>query len=140
MDLGSTVIADEQPLEVVQPGEGALDDPAGAAEPRTVLAAAAGDLGPDPTSVQLAPLRPVVVGTIGGEALGATARAADLASHRRDPLEQRQQLGYVVAIAAGERPGERDAARFDQEMVFRAVSGSINRARARRGAPFLACT
>ncbi len=28
VDLGAAVVADEQPFEVVQPGEGALDDPA----------------------------------------------------------------------------------------------------------------
>jgi hypothetical protein len=36
VDLGASVVADEQPLELVQPGEGALDDPAVAAEPRSV--------------------------------------------------------------------------------------------------------
>ena len=48
MDLVAAVVADEQPLEVVEPGEGALDDPAGAAEPGAVLGLAAGDLGLDP--------------------------------------------------------------------------------------------
>lgn len=33
MDLVATVVPDEQTFEVVQAGEGALDDPAGAAEP-----------------------------------------------------------------------------------------------------------
>src|SRR6266498_6032114 len=50
------------------------------------------------------------------------------------------QLGYVVAVAAGECPGERDPGRVDQEVVLGARSGSINRARARFGAPFFACT
>jgi hypothetical protein len=45
-----------------------------------------------------------------------------------------------VAVAARERPGERDPAALDQEVVLGAQSGSINRARARRGAPLFACT
>jgi hypothetical protein len=49
-------------------------------------------------------------------------------------------LRDVVAVAARDRPGERDPRRVDQEVVLAAVSGSINRARARRGAPFFACT
>ncbi len=52
MDLGAAVVADEQPFEVVQPGEGALDDPAGATEPGAVLGLAAGDLGGDPEASQ----------------------------------------------------------------------------------------
>lgn len=48
MDFVAAVVADEQPLEVVQPGEGALDDPAGAAEAGAVLGLAASDLRCDP--------------------------------------------------------------------------------------------
>jgi hypothetical protein len=49
-------------------------------------------------------------------------------------------LSAVVAVAAGDRPGERDPGRVYEKMVLGAVSGSINRARARLGAPFSACT
>jgi hypothetical protein len=45
-----------------------------------------------------------------------------------------------VAVAAADRPGERDAGRVYEQVMLRSGSGSINRARARRGAPFLACT
>ena len=48
MDLVAAVVADEQSFELVQPGEGALDDPAVAAEAGAVLGLAAGDLGCDP--------------------------------------------------------------------------------------------
>jgi hypothetical protein len=53
VDVGPPVVADEQSLEVVQPGEGALDDPAQAAEPGAVLAAAAGDHGCDAAPAKL---------------------------------------------------------------------------------------
>lgn len=140
MDLVAAVVADEQSLELVQPGEGALDDPADAAEAGAVLGLAAGDLRPDPALAELAAMRGVVVAAVGGQALRATARAADLAAYGRHPVKQRDQLGDVVAVAARNRPGERDPCRVDQEVVLGAVSGSINRARARRGAPFFACT
>ena len=48
MDLVAAVVADEQPLVVVEPGEGAVDDPADAAEPGAVFGLTAGDLGFDP--------------------------------------------------------------------------------------------
>ena len=44
VDLVLAVVADEQPLEVMEPGEGALDDPAGSAEAGAVLSLAPGDL------------------------------------------------------------------------------------------------
>ena len=47
MDLGASVVPDEQSFELMQPGEGALDDPAVAAESGAVLGVAPGDLGFD---------------------------------------------------------------------------------------------
>jgi hypothetical protein len=140
VDVGSALVADEQSFELVQPGEGALDDPAVAPEAGAVLGLAAGDLGGDPAFAERATLRPVVVGPIGGDPIWSTPRPADATTYRRHAVNERHELGYVVAVAARERPGERDPGRVDEEVVLGAVSGSINRARARRGAPFFACT
>ena len=140
MDLGAAVVADEQPLEVMQPGEGALDNPAGATEPGAVRGLAPRDLGRDAAAAKLTAVPIGVVAAVGADALGPAAGSADLAAHGRHSLDERDQLGDVVAVAAGERPGERDPGRVDKEMVLGAVSGSINRARARLGAPFFACT
>ena len=140
MNLGAAVVADEQPFEVVQPGEGALDDPAEATEAGAVLALAAGDLGRDPALAQQPPVLVVVVAAVGDDAVGPAPRPAHPATHGRDPLDERDQLGDVVTVAAGDREGERDPGGVDQEVVLGACSGSINRARARLGAPFLACT
>jgi hypothetical protein len=140
VDLRSAVVADEQALEVMQPREGALDDPAHAAQSRSMPTVAAGDLRSDAASAQLTPLRPVVVGAVGGEALGSAVRPATAAAHRRHGVDERDQLGDVVAIAGRERPGERDAAGVDEEVVLGAGSGPVNWARARLGAPFFACT
>ena len=54
MDLVAAVVADEQPLEVVQLGEGALDDPASATQAGAVFGLAASDLGCDPALSELA--------------------------------------------------------------------------------------
>jgi hypothetical protein len=140
VDVGAAVVADEQPLELVQPGEGALDDPAVAAKAGAVLGLAARDLRSDATSAELAAAAAVVVGTVGSDACGPSSRSADLAAYRRDAIDERDQLGAVVAVAARELPRERDPGRVDKEVVLGAVSGSINRARARRAAPFFACT
>jgi hypothetical protein len=125
---------------VVEPGEGALDDPADTTEAGAVLGLAASDLGLDPSGAQLTPVLVVVVAAVGRDLVRSTARSTDLAADRRHPLEQRDQLGDVVAVAAGERPGEWEPGRVYEKVMLGAVSGSINRARARRGAPFFACT
>ena len=140
MNVVAAVVADEQPFELVQPGEGALDDPAVAAEPGTVFGLAFRDLWCDPALAELAAASVVVVAAIGGEANGPPPRTTGLATYRGHAVEERDQLRAVVAVAACNRPGERDPGRIDEEVVLGAVSGSINRARARLGAPFFACT
>jgi hypothetical protein len=82
----------------------------------------------------------VVVAAVSADAVGPSTRPTDLAAYRRHPLDQRDQLRDVVAVAARDRPGERDPGRVYEQVVLGAASGSINRARARRGAPFFACT
>jgi hypothetical protein len=69
VDLVAAVVTDEQPLEVVQPGAGALDDPADAPQSRAVLGLAASDLRRDATSTQLPWVLVVVVATVGRDAV-----------------------------------------------------------------------
>ena len=140
MDLVAAVVADEQSLVVVEPGEGAFDDPAHAAEPGAVFGLAACDLRFDAAGTELAPVLVVVVAAVSCDDVGTSARSADLAAHRRHALDERDELGDVVAVAAGDRPGKRDPGRVYEQVMLRAVSGSINWARARLGAPFFACT
>jgi hypothetical protein len=104
-----------------------------------VLGLAASNLGSDPAGAELAPVLVVVVAAVSGDAIRPPAGPADLATDGRDALDQREQLSDVVAVTAGDRPGERDPARVYEKVMLGAVSGSTNRARARRGAPFFAC-
>jgi len=140
VDLSAAVVADEQPFELVEPGEGALYDPAVAAQAGAVLSLAARDLGLDPALPEQPTVLVVVVPSVRGDTVGAAPRAADAATHRRDTVDERDQLGDVVAVTAGERPGEREPSGVDEEMVLRPGTTAVDRARARRGAPFFACT
>jgi hypothetical protein len=140
VDLGAAVVADEQPFELVQPGEGALDDPAVAAEAGAVRLVAVGDLDGDAALAELGAARAGVVGAVGEQPVRLAARRAGPATDRGDPVEQRDELARVVAVAAGQRPGEGNAGAIDQKVMLGAISGSVNRARARFGAPFFACT
>jgi len=140
VDVGASFVADEQSFEVVEPGEGALDDPAVAAQAGAVLGLAAGDHGFDAALPDESAVLVVVVVAVGDHAVGTPPRPAADTAYRRYGVEQRDQLGDVVAVAARDREGERDPGRVDEEVLFRAGPASVHWARARFGAPFFACT
>jgi len=134
----SAVGAEQQPSAVVQPGEGAFDDPAIAAEPGAVRSPAARYHGlhaalPDETAVLV-----LVVTAIGDDAVGTPSRPADSAADRRYPIEQREQFSDVVAVAAGECPGKRQPAAVYEEMLLAAAPAAVDRAGTRLRAPFFA--
>ncbi len=64
-----------------------------------MLGLAAGDLRPDPALAQLPAVLVVVVAAVGGEPFGPLPRPADAAAHRWHGVDERDQLGDVVAIA-----------------------------------------
>jgi len=51
----------------------------------------------------------VVLAAVGEKRVGLAARVSDPAAYRRDGIEQRHELGGVVAVAAGEDDRERSA-------------------------------
>jgi hypothetical protein len=107
MGLFAAFVADVESVELVQPGEGAFDDPAPAAESRAVLGLAACDQWCDAERTQLAAVELLVVAAVGDDALRASFRRTSSAAHRRDRFHQQQELGAVVAVGAGQRPGQR---------------------------------
>jgi hypothetical protein len=104
----------------VQVGEGALDYPAVGAQVRAVFDTAASDHRFDPARPQQAPMLVVVVAAIGEDSVGLLTGPAVLAGNRPrvEILQQRHQLGDVVAVAAGQLDGQRDARRVDEQMVL----------------------
>jgi len=82
----------------------------------------------DPAGPVEATVPVVVVAAICEEHVGAVSGSADDAGHRRDPVEQGQQLGDVVAIAAGQRHRERDALAVDEDVVLAARPCPVDRA------------
>ncbi len=120
MHLGVALIARAQSSEVVQVREAALDDPPLNTEPGAVFGAPPGDDGLDPARPQQPTVLVVVVAAIGQDEVGLLARPAGFASHRRgmQQVEQRQQLGDVVAVTAGQRDRQRDAGGIDEQVVL----------------------
>jgi hypothetical protein len=139
VDFVAAVGAEEQAAAVVQPGEGAFDDPALAAEAGAVSALTACDHGRNAELRDQAAVLVVVVAAVGKQPLRPSPRAAASPAHCRDALEQLEQLGDVVAVGGGQRPGERDAASVDEQVVLASAPAAVDRARAGLGAPFFAC-
>ena len=55
---------------------------------------------------------------VGDQGLGAQPRTARFATDRLGAVDERPHVGDVVAVAAGQADGQRDAGSVDQEMVL----------------------
>ena len=90
MGLVAAVGTNEESAAVVQPGEGAFDDPAVAAEAGAVAGAAARDHWLDAALPDEPAVLVVVVAAVGEQRVGALPGSADTAAYRWHPVEQRQ--------------------------------------------------
>lgn len=118
MHVGSTLVADEQGLEVVEMREGSLDHPADSAQPGAMLGLAARDQRSDAELAERIAVTIRVVAAIAHDARRSSPRTADGARDRRDGLDKWEQLLDVVAVGASQAPGERDAACVDEKVVL----------------------
>jgi len=111
VNLGEALVAGSQAAKVVQVGQAALDHPALAPETRAVAGAPTGDHRRDAASSEQATVLVVVIAAIGHDPVGLLPGPAGLAGHRPavQALQQRDELGDVVAVAAGQRDGQRDS-------------------------------
>lgn len=129
MEVGSALVAGAEPFELVQPGERALDDPAHLAQSGTVGDAASGDQRFDAALPQQAAVLVEVVAPVRVQAPGLVAGAPTQAPDRRDGVKQGQELGDIVAVAAGEGDGEGCAVPVDDQVVLGAGAGAVDRRR-----------
>lgn len=118
MDVVAALVADAQPPVLVQPGDRALDDPALRPEAGSVFTLRPGDPRLDATAAQLAAAFARMVGAIAVETPRSAPRTAATTAHGRDRVDERDQLGDVVAVAAGERAGKRRPAATREQVVF----------------------
>lgn len=117
-------------------GERALHDPALGAQAGAVLRAAAGYQWfhaevPDESAVLV-----VVVAAVAQHHVRVAPGPALLAAHRRHSLEERDQLGNVVAVAAGQGSSERDAIGVGDQVMLAARPAPINRASSGLDSPY----
>lgn len=87
MEISAPSVAGAEAFELVQPGEGALDDPAHLAQSGAVSDAASRDHRLDAALPQQAAVLVEVVATVGMQAPGLAAGTSPQTSNRRDGVE-----------------------------------------------------
>jgi hypothetical protein len=118
VEIGTSFVAGAEPFELVQPGEGALDHPAHLAQSGAVGHAASRDHRLDAALPQQAAVLVEVVAPVGVQTPRLEARASPQTPNRWDGVQQRQELGDVVPVPAGERDGERCSVTVDDQVVL----------------------
>ena len=83
-----------------------------------MLCAAPGDDRSGPAFPELAPVLVMVIAAVSDDLIGSLSRSAAFAGNRANSVGQREQLGDVVAVPAGQGDGERDAAGIDDQVMF----------------------
>lgn len=126
MEVGASLVADAEPFELVQPGEGALDDPAHLAQPGSVGGSTPGDHRLDAALPQQAAVLVEVIAPVGVQAPWLATWTSPQAPDRWDRVQQRKELGDVVAVATGEGDCERRAVTVDDHMMLGAGAGAVD--------------
>jgi hypothetical protein len=119
VNAGPTFVAQVEAAKPMQPRQRAFHNPPRATEPAAMRRAALRELGIDPAAMQRVAVRLRIVAPVALNqrrfARGATRTAAE----RRNRVDQRQQLGDVVAVGGGQDRRQRDASRLGENVVFR---------------------
>jgi hypothetical protein len=138
VDVVADFPADTQPAEPVQECHGLFHDPADLAESGAVFGAFAGQDRGDAEVLDGCAVRLGVVGPVGVHRVGSVFGPAYFAAYGWDGVDEFEELGDVVAVAAGQDDGEWDARAVGDDVVFRAGLGAVDRTRTRFGPPFIA--
>ena len=126
MEIGSSLVTDPEAFELVQPSKSPLYHPTDLAEPRAVGHATSGDHRPDAALSQQAAVLVEVVAPVGMQVPRLTARSPSQPPYRRNRVEQRQKLGDIVAVAAGEGDSERGSVPVHYQVVLGARAGAVD--------------
>jgi len=118
------VPADAESVELVQPTEGAFDDPADVPEAWFTVSAS-GNLRSDAEPSQDGPERAAVESLVGHEGVRLLRRPTRLSRHRRGVDNQWQGRSDIVGIGRGDLDDQGDAVGVGQQAMLGAASAAI---------------
>lgn len=136
MEFGAAFPADGESFELVEQGEGLLDDVAELAHALDVRGALAGDDGQDPTFAQLIAVGVGVVALVSKQGFRTPAGSAWAARDRWDAIDEGEGLGDVVDVRRGRDDFERGAASVADQMLLAARLPPVDRRRPVSAPPF----
>jgi hypothetical protein len=130
VNVGATLKANAKTTKVVEPCVSTLDHPAKFAETTAVLGPALCDHRLNAAFAKFPAMWLRVVAAIGVNDFGLPKRPATYTANRRNGIDERQQLGDVVAVRAAQDGTDGDAIRIDEDVMFGTGSRAIRGVRA----------
>lgn len=120
MNIIPPIIAHAQASELVQQSQRLLHNVTTCAESTSIFCIAPSNGCGNATLAKRIAMRIAVVPAITHDLFRFAQRPAGLAADRRDCIDERKQLGNIMAIGCGENQCQRYAFGVDDDMVFRA--------------------
>lgn len=136
MEFDASFPTHGEAFELMEQGEGLLDDAAELAQALDVRSALAGDHRHDPAAPQITPHGLRVVRLVTQDGLGPTPWPAGPPGDGRDAVYQVEGLGDVVDVGGSRDDVQRGALAVSDQMVLAARLPPVDRRRTGRGTPF----
>ena len=133
-DIGASLIADSQPAEAAEPGQGAFDDPAIPSQALAALDTTPGNPIADPSFGQGITAARLVIGFVGMEFVRTLTGPAPTLMDRRYSIDQLLEEAAVVNVCRGDPQGEWDAVGVGDDVALGPGAAAVGRI----GAGFLA--
>jgi len=125
VNRGQPFVAYAQSSELMQPGDGAFDDPPSLPQVTAMRGPSLGNLMPDAALFQRQAVSAAIVGTIGLDRFWPFQWPPALASNWFYAVNQWQQLRNIMPVGLGQNDVDRDALRVDEKVVLAACLTAI---------------
>lgn len=140
MNIITAFITNSQPAKLMQPSKRSLDHPTKNSKAASLFCPAFGQNRIYAQLTQCISMWLAVIGSITLNTIRSLARMTHLACYWRNRLNQRQKLGYIVAVSSCNFHCERDSIGIGDNVMFRPQFPSIRCIRARFRPPKTALT